>query len=203
MILNEHLTEALRRLRKDSSDQNVDRRLVTNVLLSFLTTPRADAKRFQMLQLLASVLSWSDDDREKAGLQKASSSSSTSSPKRSTSPTSMRRGHSRTKTAKKEDDLLAENESFSNLWVEYLLKESATSNQTPSTPPVFSPPPGTSERGLFSPPASNVGSYFSTGSPSPGPSTRRPSVSSASVFSTGPSSIAGPNSVAEEKQEGV
>ena len=62
--------EALRRLRKNSSDYNVDRRLVTNVVLSFLTTPRADAKRFEMLSLLASILSWNDEEREKAGLQR-------------------------------------------------------------------------------------------------------------------------------------
>ena len=67
--MNEHLMEALRRLRRSSTDTNVDRRLVTNVLLSFLTTPRADSKRFEMLSLLASILQWNDDEREKAGLQ--------------------------------------------------------------------------------------------------------------------------------------
>lgn len=71
VIINEHLMEALRRLRKNSSDTNVDRRLVTNVLLSFVTTPRADPKRFEMLSLLASILSWSDIEREKAGLQRS------------------------------------------------------------------------------------------------------------------------------------
>lgn len=69
-MINEHLIEALRRLRKNSSESNVDRRLVTNVLLSFITTPRADPKRFEMLQLLSSILSWTDAEREKAGLQR-------------------------------------------------------------------------------------------------------------------------------------
>ncbi len=67
VIMNEHLMEALRRLRKNSTDNNVDRRLVTNVLLQFLATPRADVKRFEMLSLLATILSWSDVEREKAG----------------------------------------------------------------------------------------------------------------------------------------
>jgi hypothetical protein len=79
VIINEHLMEALRRLRRNSSETNVDRRLVTNVLLSFLTTPRADQKRFEMLQLLASVLSWTDAEREKAGLQRAQPASATTS----------------------------------------------------------------------------------------------------------------------------
>ena len=72
VIMNEHLMEALRRLRKSSSDMNVDRRLVTNILLSFLNTPRGDTKRFEMLSLLASILQWSDDERERAGLQRKS-----------------------------------------------------------------------------------------------------------------------------------
>lgn len=66
--MNEHLIEALRRLRKSSSDTNVDRRLVTNVLLSFLSTPRADPKRFEMLGLLGTILGWNDVEKEKAGL---------------------------------------------------------------------------------------------------------------------------------------
>ena len=70
--------EALRRLRRNSSETNVDRRLVTNVLLSFLATPRADAKRFEMLSLLATILSWTDPEREKAGLQRANSSTAPS-----------------------------------------------------------------------------------------------------------------------------
>jgi hypothetical protein len=79
VIINEHLMEALRRLRRNSSETNVDRRLITNVLLSFLTTPRADQKRFEMLQLLASVLSWTDTEREKAGLQRAQPTSAATS----------------------------------------------------------------------------------------------------------------------------
>lgn len=71
VIINEHLVEALRRLRKSSSETNVDRRLVTNVLLSFLNTPRGDTKRFEMLNLLASILGWTDQEKEKAGIQKA------------------------------------------------------------------------------------------------------------------------------------
>ena len=75
MIANEHLTEALRRLRKTSSAENVDRRLVTNILLQYLSTARGDGKRFEMLSLLASILSWSDTERESAGLQRITTSS--------------------------------------------------------------------------------------------------------------------------------
>ncbi|KAJ7240477.1 hypothetical protein C8J57DRAFT_1478116 [Mycena rebaudengoi] len=134
IIINEHLMEALRRLRRNSTDTNVDRRLVTNVLLSFLTTPRADAKRFEMLSLLASVLSWTDPEREKAGLQRAHTG---------LAPTSSFWGRSSTSTPpSKELEKTDETESFSRLWVEFLLTEASAgesdaptqSHSTPSTP---------------------------------------------------------------------
>ncbi|KAF7360429.1 Guanylate kinase [Mycena venus] len=139
IIINEHLMEALRRLRRNSTDTNVDRRLVTNVLLSFLTTPRADPKRFEMLSLLASVLSWTDPEREKAGLQRAQSSNLVP-------PTSFW-GRSSTSTPPKNPELekTDETESFSRLWVEFLLTEASAgesgsepaqpkSNSLPGTP---------------------------------------------------------------------
>ncbi|GAA93686.1 uncharacterized protein L969DRAFT_96673 [Mixia osmundae IAM 14324] len=177
VILNEHLREALRRLKKDSNDSNVDRRLVTNVLLTFFNTPRADSKRFEMLQLLASILSWSDEDREKAGLQRAG----TGDPRRAQS---RPKGHARTK-AQTVDDSLAEGESFSALWIEYLLKESgaASANMTAGAPPPsFSP-----NQSVISPSASSVGGNPSrqtrfpfpqpTSPTSPTSTSRRPSLS--------------------------
>ncbi|KAG2343037.1 hypothetical protein BDR05DRAFT_933923 [Suillus weaverae] len=126
VIINEHLMEALRRLRRNSSDTNVDRRLVNNVLLSFLSTPRADAKRFEMLTLLASVLSWTDAEREKAGLQR---SSVTASSGNSFWGRSSNIGSPSQKAADLEKT--DETESFSRLWVEYLLTE-ANQGETPT-----------------------------------------------------------------------
>ncbi|KAF8234943.1 hypothetical protein L208DRAFT_1358938 [Tricholoma matsutake] len=131
VIINEHLMEALRRLRRNSSDTNVDRRLVTNVLLAFLTTPRADAKRFEMLSLLATILSWTDLEREKAGLQRAHSSIAPPLSFWSRSPA----GNSSAKG--QELDKTDETESFSRLWVEFLLTEAAAgeSASTSGSPP--------------------------------------------------------------------
>ncbi|KAK2461259.1 hypothetical protein APHAL10511_006786 [Amanita phalloides] len=127
VILNEHLMEALRRLRRNSSETNVDRRLVSNVLISFLSTPRADTKRYEMLSLLASILSWNEQDREKAGLQRSqSSNSSTSFWARSPTPSPA------IKSA--ELDKTDETESFSRLWVEFLLSEAAAGETLSATP---------------------------------------------------------------------
>jgi len=75
VIMNEHLIEALRRLRRSSTEtkSSVDVRLITNILLQFLATPRTDTKRFEMLSLLGSILNWGEEEREKAGLQRAGS----------------------------------------------------------------------------------------------------------------------------------
>ncbi|WVN85460.1 uncharacterized protein L203_100606 [Cryptococcus depauperatus CBS 7841] len=121
VITNEHLTEALRRLRKNQSDNNVDRRLVTNILLSFLATSRGDTKRFEMLSLLSTILSWDDTEREKAGLQRQG----------------IIKGKEKEKELSRLEEKSAEeeaamNESFSNLFVEFLLKEA--SQGQPSRP---------------------------------------------------------------------
>ncbi|KAK4046996.1 hypothetical protein OIV83_005682 [Microbotryomycetes sp. JL201] len=181
VILNEHLTEALRRLKKGDNEASVDRRLVSNVLISFLLTPRGDSKRFEMLQVLSSILSWNDDQREQVGLQRTSALSGPGiiAGRRSW------RGHARSGKGKDADENGAE-ESFSNLWIEFLLKESGaggTAKDAKSTSGAMSPgsvptsPNGASGRfnnlpDLTSPQLSNsrrpsLTSYFSRGTPSP------------------------------------
>ncbi|KAF7968596.1 hypothetical protein HWV62_35350 [Athelia sp. TMB] len=123
VIINEHLMEALRRLRRTSSDTNVDRRLVSNVLISFLSTPRADPKRFEMLQLLATVLAWGDSEREKAGLQRTQGAG-TGAPLSFWSRGSPKGG-------KQELEKTDETESFSRLWVEFLLTEASAGGDAP------------------------------------------------------------------------
>ncbi|KND92490.1 GRIP domain-containing protein [Tolypocladium ophioglossoides CBS 100239] len=68
IVLNDHLTKALRYLKKSKPEDNVDRQVVTNNLLHFLTLDRGDAKRFQVLQVMAGYLNWTDEQREQAGL---------------------------------------------------------------------------------------------------------------------------------------
>ncbi|GAA6012926.1 hypothetical protein JCM10207_008380 [Rhodosporidiobolus poonsookiae] len=206
VILNEHLTEALRRLKKNSSENSVDQRLVSNVLITFLNTPRGDTKRFEMLQLIASILNWTDDQREKVGLQRASGSLSSSSVIASGARGGGKR-HARSGKGAAVDEGV-ENESFSNLWIEFLLKEAsqggaapkpAASPSSPPLPPLSggplspsaSQPPSTSFFGrgdVASPPASTA-------------STRRPSLSSvlSNGSSTAPTSTA-PPSVKEEDE---
>ncbi|KAK7419456.1 hypothetical protein QQZ08_010826 [Neonectria magnoliae] len=74
IVLNDHLTKALRYLKKTKPEDNVDRQIVTNHLLHFLTLDRGDVKRFQVLQIMAGYLAWTDEQREQAGLTRPGTS---------------------------------------------------------------------------------------------------------------------------------
>lgn len=60
VILNDHLTKALRFLKRGKPEDNVDRQIVTNHFLHFLALDRSDPKKFQVLQLIAALLGWDD-----------------------------------------------------------------------------------------------------------------------------------------------
>lgn len=60
VILNDHLTKALRFLKRGKPEDNVDRQIVTNHFLHFLALDRSDPKKFQILQLIAALLGWTD-----------------------------------------------------------------------------------------------------------------------------------------------
>ena len=151
VLTQEHLTEALRRLRRNTSDTNVDRRLVTNVLLQFIATPRADPKRFEMLSLLATILSWEDSERERAGLQRSGGAAVP----RKGSMKGKEADAEKTRTQEEQDtfnevcaplssaeyEYSSRLQSFSDLFVEFLLKEAAQGQKKPSTSPGHTSPP--------------------------------------------------------------
>jgi hypothetical protein len=45
---------------------------MTNLLVQFLSTPRGDSKRFEMLSVIGSILRLSDEDKVKIGLMRQS-----------------------------------------------------------------------------------------------------------------------------------
>ncbi|KAK4252044.1 hypothetical protein C7999DRAFT_27284 [Corynascus novoguineensis] len=68
IVLNDHLTKALKYIKKTKPEETIDKQLVTNHFLQFLTLDRSDPKKFQILQVMANLLNWTDEQREKAGL---------------------------------------------------------------------------------------------------------------------------------------
>lgn len=77
IILNDHLTKALRYLKKTKPDEQVDRQIITNYLLQFLSLDRSDPKRFQILQVIAGYLAWTEEQKEQAGLARPGASHNT------------------------------------------------------------------------------------------------------------------------------
>ena len=70
----------------------VSRQIATNHFIHFLALDRSDPKKFQVLQLIAALLAWTEEEREKAGLARpgsiASSSAGTGSLRLPQSPAS-------------------------------------------------------------------------------------------------------------------
>ena len=60
----------MRRIKEvsDNSDLNVDRRLINNLIVQFMTIPRGDGKRFEILKIIANVLHFSEEEQYRVGL---------------------------------------------------------------------------------------------------------------------------------------
>ncbi|AMD22717.1 HHL053Wp [Eremothecium sinecaudum] len=99
IILNEHLTKALALIKHSNNSESVDKELISNLLISFVSIPRADPKKFEVLELISSFLNWDDDKKMQAGLINVSASDSV-------------RGR------------IERKDSFVSLWADYLEKES-------------------------------------------------------------------------------
>ncbi|CAG1963661.1 hypothetical protein FGSG_04393 [Fusarium graminearum PH-1] len=130
IVLNDHLTKALRYLKKTKPEDNVDRQIVTNHLLHFLTLDRGDAKRFQVLQVMAGYLNWTDEQREQAGLARPGTSNNLRLPispfnRTPSSPSLNTDIFADTSSAK-------EKESLSELWANFL--ERSAQEGTAETP---------------------------------------------------------------------
>jgi chromosome segregation ATPase len=112
VILNEHLTKALRMIKKESEGDTVDKLLITNLILAFVSIPRGDSKKFEVLQLISNTLGWDDDQKAQAGLM--SRQGSITSPKRSQSYNSLALADDASSAGK-----------FMNLFAEFLERESS------------------------------------------------------------------------------
>ncbi|CAE6408044.1 unnamed protein product [Rhizoctonia solani] len=146
VIMNEHLTIALRKLRSSAmnSSSSVDRELVSNILLSFLSAPRTDGTRFEMLTILANVLGWGEGEREKAGLQRSGGSGAITPIGTGIVGRKLSTASAGGKAL--ELDGTDETDSFSKMWVEFLLKE-ANQGSAPPTPVGSAPSSGFSALG--------------------------------------------------------
>ena len=105
----------MKRIANGSQDA-IDTKLITNLLVTFISAPRGDKTRYEMLNIISGMLKFSDEDKYKVGLAGKPSSGI------------VRRGSSALSVASPID---TDGQSFTDLWVSYLLKEtSATDDST-------------------------------------------------------------------------
>lgn len=112
IILNEHLVEAMRKLKEETSESNVDRQLITNLLVGFFMAPRGDRKRYDILTIISNVLQLTEEQKEQIGLSRPKNGGSTT-PGAGFGPTSP--------VLEKPP----QKESFTDAWISFLLKESS------------------------------------------------------------------------------
>ncbi|CDM30032.1 hypothetical protein DTO006G1_6246 [Penicillium roqueforti] len=129
VTLNDHLTKALRFLKKGKPEDNVDRHIVTNHFLHFLALDRSDPKKFQILQLIAALLGWNDEQREQAGLARPGTSSM---PGKLRVPGTPLRTPSTPNLAEFMDNGASSKETLAELWSNFLEQEAEVGNMNPS-----------------------------------------------------------------------
>jgi len=106
IVIQNHLNESLKRL-KESSDNSVssmDRRILTNLFVQFLSLPPRDTKRSEILKIMSEMLSFSDSEKEKVGLVRPRDKLARTGSDGVTSP-------------------VEQAEKFTELWVEFLMRE--------------------------------------------------------------------------------
>ncbi|PVI07997.1 hypothetical protein DM02DRAFT_550280 [Periconia macrospinosa] len=143
VTLNEHLTKALRILKKGRPEDNVDRQIITNYFLHFLSIDRSDPKKFEALQLIAALLGWTDEQREQSGLARPGASNSNlripMSPFRRTPSTPS------LNSSMNDPMLMASSssnkESLAELWSDFLEREAGEDSRRGSGSVATSPPP--------------------------------------------------------------
>ena len=66
--LQSHLSEAMRRLKTGLNSDIVDKKLISNLIVQFLSLPRGDSKKFEILDVISGILDLSTSDKVKVGL---------------------------------------------------------------------------------------------------------------------------------------
>ncbi|CAO1600829.1 hypothetical protein XANCAGTX0491_004507 [Xanthoria calcicola] len=149
VTLNDHLTKALRYLKKGKPEDNIDKQLVTNHFLHFVGLERSDPKKFQILQIIAALLGWTDEQREQAGLARPG----TSNPNLRVPISPWHRTPS---TPSLSTDFFPDNssrkESLAELWSDFLEQEAQDATRSPRSPSESTRSPSTSS--TSKPPAS-------------------------------------------------
>ncbi|OMJ10502.1 GRIP domain-containing protein RUD3 [Smittium culicis] len=108
ITLNDHLAETMRRLKDENDEYLLDRRVISSLLVSFFSMKYGDSKRYEVLELISKILQLNEQQNQKIGLIRKAGKQSVSIS-----------GSDNDKT----------DESISDMWISYLLRESSPYEQ--------------------------------------------------------------------------
>ncbi|PVU94123.1 hypothetical protein BB559_003081 [Furculomyces boomerangus] len=106
-VLNEHLTESMRRIKDENDEYTLDRRVISSLFVSFFAMPYGDSKRYEVLQLISNILQLNEQQRQKIGLIRKAGR-----------PTNADSDSGNSQENKFD-------QSMSDMWISYLLRESS------------------------------------------------------------------------------
>ncbi|KAJ2599452.1 hypothetical protein H4R99_003710 [Coemansia sp. RSA 1722] len=125
-VLKDHLGESMRRLREESNEFNLDKRVITNLIVGFLALPYGDSKRYEILQLMSSILQFSEEQQQKVGLIRKAGRRAPLQQQRQQQQSSGPGTPASESTDTPPPSQLETKDSFSDQWISYLLRESSS-----------------------------------------------------------------------------
>ncbi|KAL6925475.1 hypothetical protein ACO0SA_000071 [Hanseniaspora valbyensis] len=66
--ISQHLQNSLLLLKKATSTEQIDKELISNLIVTFVSIPRGESRKYEVLELMASFLDWDDLRKKEAGL---------------------------------------------------------------------------------------------------------------------------------------
>ncbi|KAJ1837636.1 hypothetical protein LPJ57_011368, partial [Coemansia sp. RSA 486] len=125
-VLKDHLAESMRRLREESNEFNLDKRVITNLIVGFLALPYGDSKRYEILQLMSSILQFSEEQQQKVGLIRKAGRRAPLQQQQQQQQSSGPGTPASESTDTPPPSQLETKDSFSDQWISYLLRESSS-----------------------------------------------------------------------------
>ena len=66
--ISQHLQNSLQLVKKATSTEQIDKELISNLFATFVTIPRGESRKYEVLELISSFLDWDDMRKKEVGL---------------------------------------------------------------------------------------------------------------------------------------
>lgn len=66
--ISQHLQNSLQLVKRATSTEQIDKELISNLFATFVTIPRGEGRKYEVLELISSFLDWDDLRKKEVGL---------------------------------------------------------------------------------------------------------------------------------------